>query len=90
MTGQVFYCTIRGEMRQGSLKWLSECYCEIRDESGEGCSTFLPVNVLIAGTTEIVGHISYNGRVWDKASCGGLIAPCVDDSKVIYDNRACA
>lgn len=84
-----YYATIRGEMLQGSLKWLSECYCEIRDETGEGCSTFHPVDVKICGTTEIVGHISYNGRIWDQPTCNGLAMPlCLDHSKLLYDNRA--
>lgn len=87
-----YYATIRNELRQGDLKWLSECYCEIRDESGEGCSTFRPVNVYVCGTVDVVGHISYNGRVWDKpVSNGGLSVPlCLDDSSLIYDNRAVA
>jgi hypothetical protein len=86
-----YYATIRNETLHGSLKWLSECYCEIRDESGEGCSTFRPVNVYIAGTTDCIGHISYNGRVWDQPLCNGLSVPvCLDDSKMIYDNRRAA
>lgn len=86
-----YFATIRGELlHAATLKEISELYCEIRDETGEGCSTFMPVNVGLAGTTEIVGHISYNGRIWDKPTCGGLIAPCVDDSKLIYDNRCAA
>ena len=87
-TTKQYYATIRGERRQGTLKWLSECYCEIRDESGEGCSTFRPVNVYEAGTTKIIGSISYNGRIWDKPTRKGLSIPsCLDDSKIIYDNR---
>ena len=89
MTAKRYYATIRGELHQGTLKWLSECYCEIRDESGEGCSTFRSVNVYEAGTTNIIGHISYNGRVWSGPTGEhGLSIPlCLDDSKIIYDNR---
>jgi hypothetical protein len=84
-----YYATIRNELLHGSLKELSEYYCEIRDESGEGCSTFRPVNVCIAGTAEAIGHISYNGRIWDRPVNGGLSIPlCLDDSKLLYDNRA--
>ena len=84
-----YYAMIRGELLQGDLKWLSECYCEIRDESGEGCSTFRPVNVFICGTADAIGHISYNGRVWDQPLNNGLSVPlCLDDSKLLYDNRA--
>jgi hypothetical protein len=41
-----YYASIRGELLHGSLKYLSECYCEIRDESVS--LTFRPVNVGIA------------------------------------------
>jgi hypothetical protein len=85
-----YYATIRGETRQGTLKWLSECYCEIRDESGEGCSTFGTVDVKIAGTINIIGHISYNGRIWSgPGGKHGLSIPlCLDDSKLLYDARS--
>src|SRR5258708_2767136 len=83
-----YYATIRNELRQGSLKELSEYYCEIRDESGEGCSTFRPVNVLVCGTVDAIGHISYNGRVWDQPLNHGLsVPPCLDTSRLLYDNR---
>ncbi len=82
-----YYATIRGERRQGSLKWLSECYCEIRDESGEGCSTFRPVNVYKAGTTKIIGHISYNGRIWDNPTGRRGLSKIIKERWPIYDNR---
>jgi hypothetical protein len=75
-----------------SLKLLSEIYCRVRDASGEGCSTFRPVNVREAG--KLIGHISYNGRVWDQpVSWGregeGLWIPlCLDTSKMLFDSRA--
>jgi hypothetical protein len=47
-----------------TLKELSEIYCRVRDETGEGQSTFGPVNVRGPNGT-LIGHISYNGRVWD-------------------------
>jgi hypothetical protein len=82
-----FYAQIRDELLHAdTLKELSELYCEIRDETGEGCSTFRPVNVCIAGTGEVIGHISYNGRVWDQSWEMSSIA-CLDKSKLLYDNR---
>jgi hypothetical protein len=83
-----FYAAIRGELlHAASLKEISDLYCEIRDETGEGCSTFMPVNVYRAGTTDLVGHISYNGRVWSGSAYGGHIAPCVDNSVMLFDSR---
>jgi hypothetical protein len=70
-----------------NLKLLSEIYCLARDVSGEGNTTFRPVNVR-EGDKEI-GHISYNGRVWDQPLNHGLwMPPCLDNSKLIFDNRA--
>ena len=86
---QHYYATIRGEMLQGSLRWLSECYREIRDESCEGNTTFRPVNVYRCGTVEAIGHISYNGRIWNRPAHHGLDTPlCLDDSEMLFDSRA--
>lgn len=41
----------------------SFAYCERRDASGAGASTF-PAGIILDPTGEVVGHISYNGRVW--------------------------
>jgi hypothetical protein len=56
---------LRGKKYEGqSLKELSEKYCQLRDDSGEGASTF-PFPPVYSDKTQI-GHISYNGRVWDN------------------------
>lgn len=69
------------------LKLLSEIYCLARDVSGEGCTTFRPVNVR-EGAQEI-GHISYNGRIWNQPLNAGLwTPPCLDNSTLLFDNRA--
>jgi hypothetical protein len=68
------------------LSVLSKAYCRIRDESGEGGSTFPPANVRQDGKP--IGHISYNGRIWDQPLNRGRSLPlCLDDSKMLYDNR---
>jgi hypothetical protein len=86
--GPQYYASIRGENRQGSLKWLSQCYCEIRDESGESNATFRPVEEYLCGTTQDIGHISFNGRVWNRPLYNGLSVPvCVDDSEMLFDSR---
>lgn len=69
-----------------SLSLLSEIYSLVRDASREGCSTFRPVNVR-DGDREI-GHISYNGRIWNQPLNNGLsVAPCLDSSELLFDNR---
>jgi hypothetical protein len=83
-----YHATIRGvEYGADTLQLLSQIYCLARDVSGEGCSTFRPINVTTDGKE--IGHISYNGRVWEgPTSPSGLwIPPCCDTITLIYDNR---
>lgn len=50
-----------------SVAHASALYCALRDESGEGASTFPEAALFTRGTfgrTEPLGRISYNGRVW--------------------------
>lgn len=77
--------TIRGEQHHGegpdAFQCLSETYCRLRDKSGEGASTFPSPNVRRGG--KIVGHISYNGRVWQGSERDFDIRSGV----LLYDNR---
>lgn len=41
----------------------SDYYCAKRDKSGKGASQFPPA-LLFAGDGQLLGHVSYNGRVW--------------------------
>lgn len=43
-----------------------EVYCKLREDSGEGASTFSPGEVY-ATPKKLVARISYNGRVWDAS-----------------------
>jgi hypothetical protein len=75
-----FTTKIRGRIFiSDELSVLSNIYCRIRDESGEGCSTFPTPAVRDDRGFSVVGHFSYNGRIWD---CSG--------KKIIYDNRVSA
>ena len=46
-----------------SLEHASRVYCKVRDDSGEGASTFMDGRVLGDGREY---HISYNGKVWNS------------------------
>jgi hypothetical protein len=85
-----YQATIRNvDYGADTLELLSAIYCRVRDASGEGNTTFRPVNVREAG--KHIGHISYNGRVWDQPLNDGLwMPPCLDDSKLLFDNRRAA
>lgn len=44
------------------LEDASKVYCQVRDESGEGASTF--PDGLVFGSNSLAYTISYNGKVW--------------------------
>lgn len=67
----------RTKFEAESLKEISEIFSRERDASGEGASTFPSPYVRLNG--KMVGHISYNGRIWDIAKDRV--------GKLIYDNR---
>ena len=74
-----FSFKLRGEVHgAASVAEASQLYGRLRDESGEGCSTF-PTPAL-RGPQGMLGKFSYNGRVWATARDGSRV--------LVYDNRA--
>jgi hypothetical protein len=66
-----------------TLADVSALFSAARDESGLGSSTMpLPA---IKQDEQIVGHFSYNGRIWDKPS---RLYSGFEMASPIYDNRA--
>lgn len=63
-----------------TLAEASRRYCERRDQTGLGASTFPEATLLHEGV--IIGRISYNGRIWHPI-------PWRPGDKPIYDNAAC-
>lgn len=60
--------TIKIKGKTHEVKGLADAsalYCQIRDESGEGGSTFRPAVVRQNGKG--IARISYNGNVWPMA-----------------------
>lgn len=69
-----------------SIEYASRLYCAIRDESGEGASTFPEAFLEQRGTwgrTSPLGRISYNGRVWPTG-------PWTAEQTPLYDPREAA
>jgi len=46
-----------------SIVEASRMFCAARDKSGHGASR-TPMPLLYDGAGRLVGHVSYNGRVW--------------------------
>jgi hypothetical protein len=63
-----------------TLELASKIYCRVRDESGEGNSTF-PKPTIRNGKS-IIGVFSYNGRIWSNDGASNQV--------LIYDNRVAA
>ncbi len=59
-----------------TLKELSEAYCRVRDDSGEGMSTFR--NAIVKQNGKVVGYISYNGRIWPGTTYQAGAIPLYD------------
>lgn len=57
----------------------SRHYCERRDQTGLGASTFPEATLIREGV--IIGRISYNGRIWHPV-------PWRPGDKPMYDNAA--
>lgn len=64
-----------------TLAGISAIYCLLRDESGEGGSTFPSPSIKQNG--KITCRFSYNGRIWPLADWTADLQP-------IYDNRKAA
>ena len=58
----------------------SRIYCERRDQSGEGGSTFSAARLVLKDGSRL--HVSYNGRIWN-----GGPKDWVPGAKPVYDNR---
>lgn len=59
----------------------SELFCATRDAYGEGASR-TPTALLVYEDGRVVGHVSYNGRVW-----AGAPQSWTGDTALFYDNR---
>lgn len=62
-----------------TLADVSATYSRLRDESGEGASTFPEARVSDAAG-KIIGYVSYNGRIWARTLPHQI-------AELLYDNR---
>lgn len=76
-----YTATIRGTTFAGSLADLSTAYSRLRDQSGEGASTF-PTATVLDERNHTAGFIGYNGRIWADHP-----ADWNPNATPIYDNR---
>jgi len=57
----------------------SRMFCVVRDKADEGASR-TPVPLIVDEHGAVIGHVSYNGRVWTGANY-------LPDNQLLYDNR---
>jgi hypothetical protein len=70
----------RKRFQIASFEEASRMFCAARDKLGEGASR-TPSPKIVDERGEVIGHVSYNGRVW----AGETYVP---DAAPLYDNRA--
>jgi hypothetical protein len=61
-----------------TLEEASRKFCIARDRAGEG-ATRTPTPLIVDERGVVIGHISYNGRVWSGSEYGV-------DAQLLYDN----
>lgn len=59
-----------------TLEEISKQYAELRDESGEGGTTWRPVNIT-DDSGNVVGFLSYNAKVWSGSIDNSAGATCL-------------
>lgn len=69
----------RRRFQIASFKEASRMFCAARDKAGEGASR-TPTPLIVDERGSVIGHVSYNGRVW-----GGTTY--VVGAQPLYDNR---
>jgi hypothetical protein len=70
----------RKRFQIASFEEASRLFCAARDKMGEGASR-TPSPKIVDERGEVIGHVSYNGRVWAGATY-------VPHATPLYDNRA--
>lgn len=63
-----------------SFAQASQMFCIARDKVGTGVSD-TPTPLIVGGDGEVIGHISYNGRVWPGSTWTAAAKP-------LYENGA--
>jgi hypothetical protein len=69
----------RKRFQVATFEQASRMFCVARDKSGEGASR-TPTPKIVDERGDVIGHVSYNGRVWAGASY-------VPGAQPLYDNR---
>lgn len=64
-----------------TFKRASEMFCTVRDKAGNGSSR-TPSPLIVDDAGSVIGHVSYNGRVWAGTPQGWQVG-----AQPLYDNR---
>lgn len=70
----------RKRFQINTLEEASRMFCAAREKAGEGASR-TPSPSVVDEQGAIIGHLSYNGRVWSGPTYAS-------DAELLYDNRA--
>ena len=75
----VFLQIGRTRFQVNTLEEASRMFCVARDKAGEGASR-TPSPLVVDEKGAIIGHLSYNGRVWSGPTYAA-------DAELLYDNQ---
>ena len=79
ITTTLFLQIGRKRFQIATFEEASRMFCAACDKAGEGASR-TPMPLIVDERGDVIGHVSYNGRVWAGASY-------VPDTRPLYDNR---
>lgn len=79
LTKAMFLQVGRMRFQVATFEQASLMFCAARDEADEGARR-TPIPLIVDEQGTIIGHISYNGRVWSGPTYAS-------DAKLLYDNR---
>ena len=78
MTKTMFLEIGRRRFQIASFEEASRMFCTARDRMGEGASRS-PSPKIVDERGDVIGHVSYNGRVWAGASYVAGATPLYDN-----------
>jgi hypothetical protein len=80
-TSPIYVRTCGKTFPVATLADASALFCATRDRFGEGASRTPPADV-VDGSGNLIGHISYNGRIW-----AGAARDWSATTALLFDNR---
>ena len=86
ISGPIFLQLGQRRFQIATLEEASFKFCAVRDRAGEGASR-TPSPLIVDEQGTVIGHISYNGRVWSGATYAAGTVPLYDPPDQRFEKR---